>query len=69
MKDIKNSCKHFRDEYSQHLTVKNPPHKKNGRSTSGYYVCIQTLTVSGPDHGPVSPENCHGSRSCFTSTK
>jgi hypothetical protein len=68
MENTKNSCKYFRDEYSHHLKIKHPPFKKEGKSASGYYVCIQTLTVSGPDHGPVSPENCHGSRNCFIST-
>jgi len=65
MKDSRNSCKYFRDEYSHHLKVKHPPFKKEGKSASGYYVCIQTLTVSGPDHGPVGPESCQDGRGCF----
>jgi hypothetical protein len=65
----RNSCKYFRDEYNHHLKINHPPFKKEGKSASGYYVCIQTLTVNGPDHGPVSPENCQGSRRCFINTK
>ena len=65
MKDSMNSCKYFRDEYSHHLKIKNPPFKNEGESSSGYYLCIQTMTVSGPDSAPVSPEECQGGRKCY----
>jgi len=66
MKDSLISCTYFRDEYSEHLKVKNPTFNKyNRKSSSGYYVCIKTMTVSGPDHAPVQPENCQGGRGCY----
>ena len=69
MKDAKNSCEYFRDEYNQHLKVNNQRiNKPRKSSSSGYYVCIQTMTVSGPDHEPVSREDCQAGRRCFMRT-
>ena len=65
MKNSKMSCKYFRNEYNHDLKIKNPPFKIDGKSASGYYLCIQTLTVSGPDHGPVNPESCSKGRGCY----
>ena len=66
MQDLNNTCKHFRSEYNHDLKIRNPSFKNAGKSSSGYYLCIQTLTVSGPDDGPVDPETCHRDRSCYT---
>jgi hypothetical protein len=65
MQNSKNSCKYFRDEYNQDLKLKNLQYKKQGRSSSGYYLCIQTMTVMGPDHQSVNPESCNGARGCY----
>jgi hypothetical protein len=64
MKDSMNSCKYLRDEYSEHLQVKSPT-VKNKHKSSGYYVCIQTMTVSGPDHEPVNRDDCQSGRGCY----
>ena len=63
------SCKYFRSEYNHDLRIKNPPFKMEGESSSGYYLCIKTLTVDGPDHGPVGPENCQEGRDCYLRSK
>jgi len=65
MKDSMNSCKYFRDEYNQHLKIKNQTFNNQRESSSGYYVCIRTMTVSGPDHEPVSREDCQNGRGCY----
>lgn len=66
MKNSMKSCKYLRDEYNDHLRVKNASIENNKRkSSSGYYVCIKTMTVSGPDHAPVSREDCQDGRVCF----
>ena len=68
MQDLNNICMYFRNEYDHDLKIKKPPFKIDGKSSSGYYLCIQTLTFSGPDHGPVDPERCDRHRSCYKSS-
>ena len=65
MKDSMNSCKYFRDEYNHHLKVNSKKLDKQYESSSGYHVCIKTMTVSGPDHQPVSLNECQAGRQCF----
>jgi len=65
MKESMNSCKYFRDQYNQHLYMNNQRIIKKHESSSGYHVCIKTMTISGPDHQPVSREECQAGRQCF----
>jgi hypothetical protein len=65
MKELMDSCKYFRDQYNQHLNINNQGINKQHESSSGYHVCIKTMTVSGPDHQPVSREDCRAGRQCF----
>lgn len=60
-----NLCRYYRDKYNQHLKAHHPVTESQHESTSGYVVCIKTMTVSGPDHQPVSREDCHAGRQCF----
>ena len=65
MNNSMNLCRYLRGKYSQHLEVHDPATESQQKSTSGYFVCIKTMTVSGPDHQPVSREDCHAGRQCF----
>jgi len=66
MKDSMMLCKCFQREESHLPKPKNQAFWKQGESATGYYLCIQTMTVSGPDGAPVSPEDCQDGRKCFS---
>jgi hypothetical protein len=66
MKDTRFQCKNFRREMS-HLftTIKKTAFKAEEESSTGHFWCLKTMTVNGPDSGPVSPEDCSDKRNCY----
>jgi hypothetical protein len=64
MKDKHFLCKNFRREMS-HLDIKRVEFEAEEESSTGHFWCLKTMTVNGPDSGPVSPEDCSEKRSCF----
>ena len=65
MKDIHSLCKNFRREMSHlHTTIKREEFEAEEESSTGHFWCLKTMTVNGPDSGPVSPEDCSIKRIC-----
>lgn len=59
------SCKYLQQEKDH---IPHPNHKEfvdKGGIPVSHYLCIRTMTVSGPDHLMVAPEHCDSRRTCF----
>lgn len=65
MNDSNIICKNFRREMSHLSSAKRKEFEGEEESTTGHYWCLKTMTINGPDSGPVSPEDCSNKRSCF----
>jgi hypothetical protein len=58
-------CKYFKQEQSHAPAFAEKKSWAKGESSTGHFWCKQTMTVLGPDTGPVDPGVCKQGRSCF----
>jgi len=58
-------CKFFEQEESHAPAFGKAREWARGESTTGHYWCKKTMTVLGPDTGPVDPDQCQSDRKCF----
>jgi hypothetical protein len=58
-------CKYFEQENSHSPAFGEKKPWAKGDSTTGHFWCKQTMTVLGPDTGPVDPDECQSGRGCF----
>ncbi|TFH00607.1 MAG: hypothetical protein E4H13_07050 [Calditrichales bacterium] len=58
-------CKYLRQE-DFHLPEKeNLAFWEKGEPATSHYWCVLTMSISGPDTGPVDVRECGGRRGCF----